>query len=619
MSDEALLPALVDDVDDDLPPTLEVDEKTILREENRALEEALNLSRKRLTAMREVARALSGRLDLDHLLPLIISRVSVLTGCDRASLFIVDESRQELWSKVAEGVQQTAGLDRIRLPLGQGVAGYVAKSGVVLNLADAYKDARFNPGVDQVTGYRTTSLLCMPIPGPSGKPMGVVEALNKHGGAAFTIEDERLLEAISHQLSVALTDALLYEEIQKKAHSLEVAKRELDRRVQELDLLVEVERALAEARGTDELNRIVVERTRTLIDAGAASVAIVDPSTGGVRFRAAHGEAASHVVDRVLPPERGIVGAAIASATTVLVDDATSDPRHDRALAEELGYRPGPVLAVPILVDGRATGAIEVMRGRGEAPFTSDDERILALLASRVANAMAAARRRDKNRQEEQIQTIGHMLSGIVHDFKTPMTVISGYVQLMAVTDDGDERNKCAEIVLKQTDLMTSMTRELLQFARGESEILVRKVYLHTFARDVKEMIDQLAKGKAVDVAVDLKYRGAARFDETKVKRAVMNLAKNAVEAMVGSSKKSLALTISQVGDQIEIAVADSGPGLAPEIESRLFESFATHGKQDGTGLGLALVKKIVEDHHGDVRVESRAGEGCTFRLRLPL
>jgi signal transduction histidine kinase len=619
MSHTPHLPTLADDLDDDLPATLEVDERTILREENRALEEALTLSRKRLTAMREIARALSGRLDLDHLLPLIISRVSVLTGCDRASLFVVDEGRQELWSKVAEGVTTTAGLERIRLPLGQGVAGYVAKSGVVLNLADAYKDARFNPGVDQVTGYRTTSLLCMPIPGPAGRPMGVVEALNKNGGGPFTIEDERLLEAISHQLSVALTDALLYEEIQKKAQSLEVAKRELDRRVQELDLLVDVERALSDAGGADELNRIVVERTRALIDAGAASVAIVDPSTGGVKFRAAHGEAASHVLDRVLPPERGLIGAAIAGACTVMVADASSDARHDRNLAEELGYRPGPVLVVPILVDGRATGAIEVMRARGEAAFDTDDERILALLASRVANAMATARRRDKNKQEEQIQTIGHMLSGIVHDFKTPMTVISGYVQLMAITDDGDERNKCAEIVLKQTDLMTSMTRELLQFARGETSIFLRKVYLHTFARDIKEMVDQLAKGKDIAVTVDLKYRGAARFDETKVKRAVMNLAKNAIEAMAGrGQQKKLDITIGQVGDQVELAVSDTGPGLAPEIESRLFESFATHGKQDGTGLGLALVKKIVEDHHGDVRVESRA-DGCTFRLRLPL
>jgi signal transduction histidine kinase len=619
MSNTPQLPSLADDMYDDMPQTLEVDERTILREENRALEEALTLSRKRLTAMREIARALSGRLDLDHLLPLIISRVSVLTQCDRASLFVVDDARQELWSKVAEGVSTTAGLDRIRLPLGQGVAGYVAKSGVVLNLADAYKDARFNPGVDQVTGYRTTSLLCMPIPGPSGRPMGVVEALNKHGGGPFTIEDERLLEAISHQLSVALTDALLYEEIQKKAQSLELAKRELDRRVQELDLLVDVERALSDARGTDELNRIVVERTRALIDAGAASVAIVDPSTGGVRFRAAHGEAAAHVLDRVLPPERGLVGAAISTAETVMVADASSDPRHDKVLAEELGYRPGPVLAVPILVDGRATGAIEVMRARGEQPFTSDDERILALIASRVANAMATARRREKNKQEEQIQTIGHMLSGIVHDFKTPMTVISGYVQLMAITDDGEERNKCAEIVLKQTDLMTSMTRELLQFARGETSILIRKVYLHSFARDVKEMLDQLVKGKGVDVTVDLKYRGAARFDETKVKRAVMNLAKNAIEAMADRPDKKLTITVSQVGDQVEVSVADTGPGIAAEIESRLFESFATHGKQDGTGLGLALVKKIVEDHHGDVRVESRVGEGCTFRLRLPL
>jgi signal transduction histidine kinase len=80
-----------------------------------------------------------------------------------------------------------------------------------------------------------------------------------------------------------------------------------------------------------------------------------------------------------------------------------------------------------------------------------------------------------------------------------------------------------------------------------------------------------------------------------------------------------LLLTVDQIGDQVEIAVSDTGPGLPPEIEGRLFEQFATHGKKGGTGLGLALVKKIVDDHQGEIRVESRRGEGVTFRLRLPL
>jgi signal transduction histidine kinase len=198
------------------------------------------------------------------------------------------------------------------------------------------------------------------------------------------------------------------------------------------------------------------------------------------------------------------------------------------------------------------------------------------------------------------------------------MTVISGYVQLMADADDADERAECADIVLKQTDMMTAMTRELLQFARGETEILLRKVYLQNFLRDVETMLTQVFKDANVRVELDLAYRGAGRFDEVKLKRAIANVAKNAREAMSGRDGV-FRLAVNQVGDQVEFALSDNGPGLPVEIENRLFESFATHGKADGTGLGLALVKKIVDDHQGEIRVENKPGEGVTFRLRLPL
>lgn len=134
------------------------DVQGVLEEENRALEEAYRLSKRRLEAMRDVARAMAGRLDLDELLRTIIGKVGELCDCERSSLFLVDEVRGEIWSRVSEGTEQV-----IRLPIGRGVAGSVAKSGIALNLADAYQDPRFDASVDERTGYRTTSLLAVPI------------------------------------------------------------------------------------------------------------------------------------------------------------------------------------------------------------------------------------------------------------------------------------------------------------------------------------------------------------------------------------------------------------------------------------------------------------------------
>ena len=605
----------------DVEPTEEM-----LTEENEALESALALTRKRLAAMREVGMALAGRLDLDQLLHTMIGKVSEITECDRATLFIVDEEQRQLWSRVAEGLSAPEEEPRlegttIRIPIGAGIAGYVAQTGTILNLPDAYEDARFDPSVDQETGYKTRSVLAVPILSPEGKPMGVVEALNKHEGT-FTVEDERLLEAIGHQMSLALTDALMFEELKQKARSLEEARSALTRRVSELDLLVEIEASMAQAQSADALLEVVLTRLAELIDADGTVAVIAESSAAALTIRAATGLGAEGVIGQTLTPGRGLIGRCVASAERLVLDDATRSEDYDPSFAERIGGAPGPLMLVPLLEQERSYGAVEVFRKAGRPPFSDDDMRLLSLLTSRIAGAIQAANARTAAAQEAQLATIGRMLSGVVHDFRTPMTVISGYVQLMQMASDEAEREEAAGVILKQTDLMSSMIKELLQFARGETDLLLRKVYMQNFAREQQATLGQFLNDRGVRFSVDLQYRGAARFDESKVSRALMNLARNSVEAfevMSDDVTRVVELCVSQVGDQIEFAFSDNAGGVPAEIEGRLFESFATHGKAEGTGLGLAVVKKIVGDHHGTIRVDNRPGEGVTFRLRLPL
>ena len=309
---------------------------------------------------------------------------------------------------------------------------------------------------------------------------------------------------------------------------------------------------------------------------------------------------------------------ALAERRAVRVDDAAADVRHAHNVSKLTSLVPGPLLAVPLLPVAdeieRPLGVLTVLCTRGGAPFTDDDERILGLIAARVAQALVEEDRKEKSRAQAQLQTIGHMLSGIVHDFKTPMTVISGYVQLLAAEEDPREREKSAEVVLKSCEQMTTMIKELLSFAKGDSTVLLRKVWLEPFTAEVSTMLQRLVERSDVTLHVDGQSRAAARLDDLKMKRALVNLVKNAKEA----GAASIDVTIKDDGDDVIFVVKDDGPGLAPEIESRVFESFATFGKAEGTGLGLAFVKRIAEEHHGGVVVDSVVGGGCTFTLRVP-
>ncbi|MGV3622169.1 MAG: HD domain-containing phosphohydrolase [Archangium sp.] len=161
----------------------------------------------KLQAILEVAKAMAAAHSLDELLPLILREATRVVEADRCSLFIVDRARNELWSRVAQGTKQ-----EIRVPLGQGIAGSVAQTGDVVNLRDAYDDARFQRDWDTKNNYRTRSVLCVPMRDTRGDITGVLQALNAVGGE-FDAEDEELLKALGGQAAQAIENAMLHEEI----------------------------------------------------------------------------------------------------------------------------------------------------------------------------------------------------------------------------------------------------------------------------------------------------------------------------------------------------------------------------------------------------------------------
>jgi signal transduction histidine kinase len=594
-----------------------------------SLDPALVAARRQLAAFRDVATAVGSELELEPLLRSIIDAVCTVVGSERASLFLLDEATGEVVSRVLTGHAA-----EIRVGPGKGIVGAVVASGQAVRLDDAWADPRFSRDVDADTGFRTRTLLAVPLRAHDGTLKGVVQALNKTSGA-FDVDDEQLLEAMGAELTVALERARLFDELRRK-------KAEADRRVQELDLLVEIDRALLGADGVQALLDVVVERAAALLPARAASVAVLNARTSALVYRAAAGDDA--IVGRAIPSDSGFSGAAFSGRCTIRVDDAARDARHTKRPGHDDAFVAGPLLVAPLLVaplrdahgetkatrgsdnDGRTTdrvlGVIVVTREHGAPAFHTSDERLLQLIANRVAFAVDAEEQKEKARARDRLESMGRMLAGIVHDFRTPMTVISGYVQLMASTDDDNERKQSAEHVLQGTEQMSAMIKQLLSFARGDSEVLLRKVWVENFVGDAAELLRRLVADGAVDFVVDMKSRAAVRVDELKLKRALANLVKNAREALdsrgPGAARGRIELSAVDDGDVVVFRVADNGPGLAPAIEERLFQEFATFGKENGTGLGLALVKRIAEEHGGNVVVENRPGAGCAFALRLP-
>jgi phosphoserine phosphatase len=200
----------------------------------RELERARQNTLKELGKMQrliEASKSVNSTLELGKLLNVILETALGVVDGDRGTVYLVDEQKQELWSRVLKGEEDI----EIRLPMGKGIAGYVAATGDTLNIPDAYFDSRFNPEVDKATGYRTQSILCMPMKNNSGKIIGALQLLNKRAGP-FTHEDESFIEALSVHAAIAVENARLYE---KERERIKMQKELLAAREVQMNLIPE--------------------------------------------------------------------------------------------------------------------------------------------------------------------------------------------------------------------------------------------------------------------------------------------------------------------------------------------------------------------------------------------
>lgn len=571
-------------------------------------------------ALREVGLALGATNDLDPLLELILAKITEALEADRATLYLRDEATDELLSQIVQGDE----VRTIRLRVGQGIAGQVAETGKPLRIDDAYADSRFNPEWDLLTGYRTKSILAAPMKNHEGRTIGVVQVLNKHSGP-FSDVDGLILAALATQAAVSIDNSMLFISVRQKNQELLHTQEKLERRVRDLKLLFDLESAMGRASTLDEILLAVLGEAMRSCEARGAAVALRDSASG---------ELFLHVVGEPPPSKkkqtiglqrvpmvegRGVAGYAMKHRLIVRVRPRESGPILPLEVQGLFGFDSTSSLAVPLDgEDGQALGALALYGKRGRGTFTDEDSALCVLIAANASTAIRLQLGREVRDHEARLTTIGRLLSGVIHDLKTPLTVIGGYVQLMKGADTAEKRTEYADKVLHQFEHIQTMQREVLEFARGQRTILVRKVYLQKFWADVLEQLEKSFALRGIDLEIDIQDRGTARFDEGKMLRLVHNLARNALEAMAETRRPRLVITVKRAPDDaLVVTFADNGPGIPKDIEHRLFQSFATSGKKGGTGLGLAIVKKIAEEHGGSVSVRS-SKVGATFVLTLP-
>jgi two-component system NtrC family sensor kinase len=227
---------------------------------------------------------------------------------------------------------------------------------------------------------------------------------------------------------------------------------------------------------------------------------------------------------------------------------------------------------------------------------------------------------------------VGQLAAGIAHQIGTPLNVISGSAEYLMMEWGPDRpRPRELEIIVAQTDRITKLIQQLLNFARP-TRIAVQPVKLNDLLREILGLTEHQIAKERITVTTDLQADlPAIAGDENQLEQAFLNIVINAWHAMPAGGTLTLRTRIVSAGDlprragrpappAVEVIIADTGIGIPAEHLPRIFDPFfSTKGVGRGTGLGLAITRRIVEDHRGTIEVASEVGRGTTFTIRLPV
>jgi signal transduction histidine kinase len=294
--------------------------------------------------------------------------------------------------------------------------------------------------------------------------------------------------------------------------------------------------------------------------------------------------------------------------------DALSLVTHLESLLHELPDGASRHL-VPISQNDEFLGTMIV-----KARFLDKEDRdLLSILCLQAATVLANIHLTQERIHAERLSAFGQMIGSLVHDFRSPLTAVRGYVGMLGQADlQTYEQERFSQLAIEECDRLNSMIDELLEFTRGgQASLEPLSISIADFLQDLMPAIKTHFQDKPVNVVLELGYDSLIHIDPGRMKRAILNVASNASQAMSGEGE--FVIRSSHAGNGVTIELHDTGCGIPEEILHRIFEPFFSYGKSQGIGLGMAITRKIIEEHGGEVEIASEVGKGTTVRFVLPL
>jgi len=562
----------------------------------------------RLNLLYQVSNVIHSTLEPQEALQLILREAVRMVRASSGSVVLINPTTDFLEIHASHGLPP--GAAKLKLRVGEGVTGSVARSGKPARVGDVTRDTRYI-----MLRPHVRSELAVPLE-VNGKLRGVLN-VDADRENAFTEEDQRLLEDLARQAAGVIHNTWLYEQLRLKARLFES--------------LVSVSQTINSAFNLDEALEVITREASLLMNARMCSLLLVDDTREWLELRACHGAGTTYRTKPRVSVAESLVGIVVRRRKPIQVENVQVSHRYQSGdVARQEGLV--SLLSVPLVYGVSAIGALCVYTADTHS-FSNEEIRILSALADLSAVAIEKARLyerlvdvEEQMRQSEKLSALGLLAAEVAHEIRNPLAVMKMlYHSLDLRFAATDPRARDVQIIGEKMEHLNRIVEQILDFARSTEpqpaplniNRLLEDLGLLTRHKLTQHGIQLVRK---LDTALPLVSGDAAQLEQ-----AFLNLTLNAVEAMPAGGKLTITSRQVRLGrnspgpTHILVEFRDTGPGMSEEQLGRAFTSVLGTTKAKGTGLGLVIVARVVEAHHGKVEIRSKPGQGACVRIHLPL
>ncbi len=594
------------------------------------LEQKVAQRTQEITALYEVTTAVNQSLALEDILNAVIAKIIDIFRFESARIFLFDDQLEELQLRASFEVSARNRTGVRALKRGQGVIGRVADTGEPMIFENIHADPRYAAlSVSKAISKANLSFFAVfPIKTES-RVLGVI-LFNGRLPRQLAADEIRLLSSMSEHLAVAVEKARLLRQSEHRAQQLAVLNAIGEALNQSLDLQTVVNQA--------------VEKIVESLSFEACWIHMLDPAGTELRLRASKGLREDEA--QALDPRNqfvGVIGMIFQNGEHLVFEDLANDPQYHRLSPSKRLLRLGFATAAgfPIRAKEKVIGVL-YLASRERRQLGAEELQLIESVAAAIGVAADNARLFEQvhratteleqtNRELQAAnQAKSEFIAAMSHELRTPLNIIMGNADLTGNGFFGDitpEQKKAMTQIRHHAEFLLKLVNDVLALSRLDAKKMSVEpvaVKIEDVIAHAQSQIDQLNRRKGLEVlwnlAPDLPpiiVTDAAKLDEI-----LHNLIGNAFKF---TPQGQIRLSVRNIPElnRVEFSIADTGIGIEPQDLERIFSAFeqireAHTGDFNGVGLGLNIVKKYLELMNGEIRVESRPGQGSTFTFTLP-